>query len=417
MKITQFFGALFRSTYWGGATGDASGLQRNEPPIGVLPTVRPVSPDQGLQISAVWACVTILAETIASIPIVVFETDGKGNKTEARNSRLWQVLRSPNEFMTSHDFWLTMGLNRFLRGNAYARIVRDSEGDLVALIPLSADQMQVGIVDGGLVYEYNKDGNIEFFTSDKILHWKGLGNGYIGLSTLEYMQATTQESVNAQLNATEMYGNGRQLQGILTIDQDLSERQVKEIKRRFANMTPIAGDPADWLHVLPGDMKFQQVSLSAADAQLLETRKYGIDEIGRWFGVPSALINSSGGTAASGIEQIVESFYRSTVHPLCTALEQAIRQRVMTFEEREKMTCEFKMNALQRANISARYSSYSQALQNGFMTRNEVRKLENLPPIEGADQLTAQNNLFPVEMLGTQGTGQSQTPLGDPIKQ
>ena len=81
------------------------------------------------------------------------------------------------------------------------------------------------------------------------------------------------------------------------------------------------------------------------------------------------------------------------------------------------MTCEFKMNALQRANISARYNSYSQALQNGFMTRNEVRKLENLPPIEGADQLTAQNNLFPVEMLGTQGTGQSQTPLGDPIKQ
>ncbi len=231
------------------------------------------------------------------------------------------------------------------------------------------------------------------------------------------MQATTQELVNAQLNATEMYGNGRQLQGILTIDQDLNDRQVKEIKRRFANMTPIQGDPADWLHVLPADMKFQQVSLSAADAQLLETRKFGIDEIGRWFGVPSALINSSAGVAATGIEPIVESFYRSTIQPLCIALEQAIRQRVMTFEEREKFTCEFKMNALQRANISARYQSYSQALQNGFMTRNEVRKLENLPPIKGADELTAQNNLFPVHMLGTQGTGQSQTPLGDPIKQ
>ena len=81
------------------------------------------------------------------------------------------------------------------------------------------------------------------------------------------------------------------------------------------------------------------------------------------------------------------------------------------------MTCEFKMNALQRANIQSRYSSYAQGLQNGFMTRNEVRRLENLPPIEGADQLTAQNNLFPVEMLGKQGLGQSQTPLGDPIKQ
>lgn len=417
MKIRQFFSRLLHPGFWGGATGDASGSQRNEPTIGILPGVYPVTPDKGLQISAVWSCVTLLTETIASIPIVVFETDKTGNKTEARRSRLWQVLRQPNQNMTAHDFWVAMGLNRFLRGNAYARIVRDSTGELVALIPMAADQMEVGVVEGEIVYKYTKDGNITYYKADKILHWKGLGNGIVGLSTLEYMQATTQELVNAQKNATEMYGNGRQLQGILTIDQDLNERQTREIKKRFANMTPIAGDPADWLHVLPGDMKYQQVSLSAADAQLLETRKYGIDEIGRWFGVPSALINSSGGTAATGIEPIVESFYRSTIHPLCTALEQAIRQRVMTEAERESMTCEFKMNALQRANIQARYSSYAQGLQNGFMTRNEVRRLENLPPIEGADQLTAQNNLFPVEMLGKQGTGQSQTPLGDPIKQ
>lgn len=417
MNITRFFSTLLHPGYWGGATGDVSGLQRHEPSIGILPNVRPVPPDKGLQLAAVWACVTLLAETMASIPLVVFEVDRKGNKTEARNSRLWQVLRNPNQNMTPHDFWLAMGLNRFLRGNAYARIVRDSEGDLIALIPMAADQMEVGVVDGEVVYQYNKDGNLDYYKADKILHWKGLGNGIVGLSTLEYMQATTQEMINAQTNATDMYGNGRQLQGILTIDQDLSDRQVKEIKRRFANITPIVGDPADWLHVLPGDMKFQQCSLSAADAQLLETRQFGIDEIGRWFGVPSALINSSGGTAASGVEQIVESFYRSTVHPLCTALEQAIRQRVMTSEERDHMTIEFKMNALQRANIQARYGSYAQALQNGFMTRNEVRKLENLAPMEGADELTAQNNLYPVNQLGQQGGGQSQTPLGNPVKQ
>lgn len=417
MKIKQIFSTFFRSGFWGGATGDASGLQRSEPPVGILPNVYPVSPDKGLQISAVWACVTILAETIASIPIVVYETDNKGNKREARQSRLWHVLRQPNQHMTPHDFWIAMGLNRFLRGNAYARIVRDSTGELVALVPLSADQMDVGVIGDELVYQYTKDGNVTCYAAENILHWKGLGNGIVGLSTLEYMQATTQEQVNAQRNATEMYGNGRQLQGILTIDQDLNERQVKEIKKRFANMSPIVGAPADWLHVLPGDMKFQQCSLSAADAQLLETRQYGIDEIGRWFGVPSSLINASGGTAGSGIEPIVESFYRSTIHPLCIALEQAIRQRVMKESERETMTCEFKMNALQRANIQARYSSYAQALQNGFMTRNEVRKLENLAPVDGADALTAQNNLYPVEMLGKQGTGQSQTPLGDPIKQ
>ena len=157
--------------------------------------------------------------------------------------------------------------------------------------------------------------------------------------------------------------------------------------------------------------------MSAADAQLLETRQYGIEEIGRWFGVPAALINSASGASGASIEQIVESFYRSTIQPLCTAIEQAIMQRVFTTEERLKYSAEFKMSALLRASVSSRYGSYSQALQNGFMTRNEVRRLENLPPVEGADELTAQSNLWPVRQLGEQQASQSESVPEEPIKQ
>lgn len=165
-------------------------------------------------------------------------------------------------------------------------------------------------------------------------------------------------------------------------------------------------------------MKFQQVSMSPADTQLLESRSFGIDEIGRWFGVPSALINGAGGASGASIEQAVEAFYRSTVVPHCTALEQEIMRSVFTPQESRQYRVEFKMSALQRASVAARYDSYSKALQNGFLTRNEVRRMESLPPLPGADELTAQNNLVPLKMLGEADASQtSQTPIGDPVKQ
>lgn len=396
---------------------DGSGLQRREPMMRAIRGSSPVLPDQGLQISAVWACVTLLAETIASLPLVVMRVDKNGDKSEARETRVWEVLRNrPNAQMTAHDFWLAMSLNRFLRGNAYALITRDAQGELVSLVPLSADQMEVAVVDGQVVYQYERDGRITVYAADKILHWKGIGNGIIGLSTLEYMQATTQELMNAQTNAAEMYGNGRQLTGLLCIDQDLSSKQIAELKARYSNLDPVLGSANDWLHVLPGDIKYQPISMSAADAQLLETRQFGIDEIARWFGVPSALINASGGVTNTGLETITEHFYRATIAPLCAALEQAIQQRVLSLDERVAgLAVEFKMNALTRANIETRYKTYATGLQNGFLTRNEVRRMENLKPAAGADDLTAQMNLAPLDKLGQSASGG--TAGTEPIKQ
>ena len=291
MKISSIFGSIAHMVGWGSPIGDASGVQNRLPTGAAVSGVRPIPPDHGLQLSAVWSCVTLLAETIASLPIVVYRRDSDGNREEERNCRVWQVLRAPNANMTPHDFWLAMGLNRFLRGNAYALITRDGAGQLVSLTPLAADQMEVGVVNGEVVYQYYKDGNLYEFRADKILHWKGLGNGIVGLSTLEYMQATTAELVNAQKNATTMYGNGNQLTGLLMIDQDLTEDQIRQLRERYGNLPPVTGNSSDWLHVLPGDMKYQQIAMSAADAQLLETRQFGIEEIGRWFGVPLSLIH------------------------------------------------------------------------------------------------------------------------------
>lgn len=416
MKIRSFFGQFF-SGLWGGGLSDYSGLQESAPSITLNKEEPYISPEAGMQLSAVWSCINLLSETMATLPLVIYEVKRNGDKIPARDTRLWQVLHNPNQIMTAHDFWLCMSLNRFLTGNAYALIHRDGTGALIGLTPLASasGQMEVAVLDGQVIYQYKKDGKYTYFTSDQILHWKGVGNGVVGLSTFDYMRATTNEMKNAQKNASALYGNGNQLTGIVTVDRVVKGQQLIELRNRFRELGAFNGD--SWINFLPADMKYQQVAMSAADAQLLETRQFGVEEIGRWFGVPAALINSSSGTSGASIEQIVESFYRSTIHPLCCSVEQAIMQRVFTAVERAKYVAEFKMSALLRASVSSRYDSYSKALQNGFMTRNEVRKLENLPPVDGADQLTAQSNLWPVNQLGEQQASQSNTVPEDPVKQ
>lgn len=416
MKIRSFFGQFF-SGLWGGGLSDYSGLQESTPSITLNKEEPYIPPEAGMQLSAVWSCINLLSETMATLPLVIYEVKRNGDKIPARDTRLWQVLHNPNQIMTAHDFWLCMSMNRFLTGNAYALIHRDSTGALIGLTPLASasGQMEVAVLDGQVIYQYKKDGKYTYFTSDQILHWKGMGNGVVGLSTFDYMRATTNEMKNAQKNASALYGNGNQLTGIVTVDRVVKGQQLIELRNRFRELGAFNGD--SWINFLPADMKYQQVAMSAADAQLLETRQFGVEEIGRWFGVPAALINSSSGTSGASIEQIVESFYRSTIHPLCCSVEQAIMQRVFTAAERAKYVAEFKMSALLRASVSSRYDSYSKALQNGFMTRNEVRKLENLPPVDGADQLTAQSNLWPVNQLGEQQASQSNTVPEDPVKQ
>jgi len=416
MKIRSFFGQFF-SGLWGGGLSDYSGLQESAPSVTLNKEEPYIPPEAGMQLSAVWSCINLLSETMATLPLVIYEVKKNGDKIPARDTRLWQVLHNPNQIMTAHDFWLCMSMNRFLTGNAYALIHRDGTGALIGLTPLASasGQMEVAVLDGQVIYQYKKDGKYTYFTNDQILHWKGMGNGVVGLSTFDYMRATTNEMKNAQKNASALYGNGNQLTGIVTVDRVIKGQQLVELRNRFRELGAFNGD--SWINFLPADMKYQQVAMSAADAQLLETRQFGVEEIGRWFGVPAALINSSSGTSGASIEQIVESFYRSTIHPLCCSVEQAIMQRVFTAAERAKYVAEFKMSALLRASVSSRYDSYSKALQNGFMTRNEVRKLENLPPVDGADQLTAQSNLWPVNQLGEQQASQSNTVPEDPVKQ
>jgi HK97 family phage portal protein len=213
------------------------------------------------------------------------------------------------------------------------------------------------------------------------------------------MRATLGESRNAQTAANKLFANGGKPTGVLMVDNVLNKEQRAAIKTSFAEM---AEGSTSRLYVLEANMKYQQINLTPEDMQLLTTRQFTIQEIGRWFGVPSILLNQTEGTTTLGSSSadIIDSFHKLTIRPMVVNIEQAIKKRVMTSGQRARYTVEYNMDALLRASRKDRVEIYSKEVQNGIKNRNEVRQLENDPPYDGGEVYTAQSNLVPVSMLG-----------------
>lgn len=400
---------------WGGALGENTGKQSGGTSGALIEGSTAVSPDGAMQLSTVWACVWLLANVIASLPLFVYTNVG-GKRELARDTLLYQLLHdSPNSRMTPVEFWCAMLLNLLLRGNAYARVERAANGSAIALWPMSADQVEVHVMpDGSLIYKYAIGGNIAVLADINVLHIKDIGNGTIGLDRLDHMRATTTEAANSQTAASAMFANGGKPNGILMIDRVLKPEQREAIRRNFGQM---AEGNTSRLIVLEADMKYQQVNLTPEDQQLLETRKFSVEELCRWFGVPPVLVGHSNVTAwGSGIEQLIDGFYKFTIRPALVRIEQAVTKRVLTAADRARYTVEFSFDALLRASLKDRMEIYSKAVQNGIKTRNECRQLENDPPINGADELTAQTNLAPLHMLG-QIQGAAHADQSNPVAQ
>lgn len=396
-----------------GALGERTGAQAAIPSMALVPDTANIGADAALQISTVWSCVDRRASVIASLPLFAYTQKADGMKELARASRLYGLLHgSPNERMTPYEFWRAMVMNHDLRGNAYARIDRDSTGEATALWPMPADQVTpVVLSDGAMVYQYQIDGNVAIIAAANVLHLKGLGNGTTGLAKLEFMRATTDESAKAQTSASKIFGSSGKPTGVLMIDRVLKPEQRDALQQRFAEM---ASGTTARLYVLEADMKYQQLSISPQDQQLLQTRQFSVEEICRWFDVPPVLVHHANVTTwGSGIEQIVAGFHKFTVRPMLVNIEQAITKRVMTPLQRATMSVEFSFEALLRGDPAARSTFYATGLQNGYITRNEVRQLENLPRDASpqADALTAQTNLVPLDQLGkTQAPAVPQQP-------
>lgn len=409
---------MFSFTRWftGGLLGDKRGIQSPYPMGATVPNLKNVGPNEALQVSTVWACVDLITKTLASMPMQIFEI--KKNKREiSRDSNLWTLLHdSPNALMTPFEFYRALLLDLILRGNGYAVVDRNSSGEVVAMFPISADQVTVLTVEKSenqieIVYEYQLNGQQYQFSPERILHLKGMGKGLVGLSNLEFMRPNLDENIKMQENSALLFGNGSSAKGILTVDHNLDDTARKKLAKKYSGIQ-LYNESGLW--ILPADMRYQQVSLSPADTQLLESRRFSVEEICRWFGVPEVLINGSSDKA----EEAMDLFYKTTIRPLAINIEQAIRKSIFTPDQREKYTCEFNLDAMLRASLSSRAEVYAKMVQNGLKTRNECRELENDAPLDGGDGLTVQNNLVPIDQLGKIDPSQtSQKEIPEEIRQ
>lgn len=384
---------------WGGALSEASGEQFGLPATTITADVANVGVDGALQLDAVWACIELRANTIASLPFFAYRTRD-GEKELARTSRLYSLLHeSPNSRMTPFEFWRAMMMNHDLRGNAYARLDRVGD-EVVAMWPMPADQVRPFVLaDGSMAYEYTVDGAIAVLAESSVLHLKNLGNGTVGLAKLEFMRSTTDEQVKAQNEASKVFGNSGKPTAILMIDSALTPAQREGLRTNYGELTT---GSTSRLAVLEANMKYQQLSISPQDQQLLETRQFGVEQIGRWFGTPTVLINGPG-SVKYGNDDVIEGFFHKlTIRPMVVNIEQAVRKRIMSARQRSNMSVEFSMDALLRGSAKDRAEIYAKYVQNGIKTRAEVRQLEGDPFIPGSDVLTAQSNLMPVDKLGTQ---------------
>lgn len=414
MAMSSFF-------RWFSALSDRKGEQVAVPGVALIEDSGLMGPDAALQISAVWSCVDRRASIIASLPLFAYNLQADGQKSVARLSRLYQVLHEqPNPRMSAFEFWRTVVMNHDLRGNGYARIDRDPvTGEALALWPMPADQVEPHVLpDGSMVYLYQIDSDLAVIDARNVLHLKGLGNGTVGLAKLEFMRATTDEAKKAQTSSSKLFGSAGKPTGVLMVDSVLKKEQRAALQERFAEM---AAGSTSRLYVLEANMKYQQLSISPEDQQLLQTRQFSVEEICRWFDVPPVLVHHSNVTAwGSGVQQIIDGFHKFTIAPMTVNISQAVKRSVMTPRQRAAMTVEHNLDALLRADPAGRSAYYASGLQNGYLKRNEVRQYENLPrdPSPMADTLTAQSNLLPLDKLGqtsTQGGGNAAAQ--DPVSQ
>lgn len=363
-----------------------------------------VTVDTALQLSVIFAGVRLVAQTVATLPLILYRKKNGGGREVATDHPLYALLHdSPNADQTAVEFWEEVITYLALRGRAYIHKTFDVTGTITALTPLHPDRMGARrlLSNGNYIYPYNHPtkGLVEYTEREM---W--VQKGYLGLSVIQYGARSMGAAMAAEKASAKLYGNDMRPVAVVTRDEFLTRDQRQQTKDAIADgmMKSIEGGP---MRLIEGGMKYQQLSLSAEDAQLLQSRQFSVEDLCRWIGVPPSMIGH--GTAVSnwgtGREQINLSFLQYVLGTYTERLEQGITKWLIKPEERRRLYAEFSVEGLLRADSAGRAAFYSSAVQNGWMTRNEVRELENWPTKEGGDDLTVQSNMIPVSLLG-QGT-------------
>ncbi|MDX0773558.1 phage portal protein [Sinorhizobium medicae] len=367
----------------------------------------PITDQNILGISAVWACVNLLAGTIASLPLMVYRTNSRGERTLARDHPLFRILHdSPNYDQTATDFWEYSSASIELWGNSYAAIERNGGGRVAALTPLRPDSVSVRrLENGNLEYRWTMDGENHVGSDRAILHIRGFGGDPLGgMSTLHFGRHAFGLARAIDRAAAGTFSNGMIAQTALTFERWLTDEQRNLAETKLSEKyigAKNSGRPI----ILEGGTKIDVLSIKPEDAQMLESRGFSVEEVCRFFGVPPFMVGHTQKVTSfgSGLEQQVLGFQKFTLRRRLKRIEQALEKQLLTPAERAAgLTIEFNLEGLLRGDSTARSAFYQSALTNGWMTINEVREKENLPRVEGGDVPRMQMQNVPITEAGKQ---------------
>ena len=370
-----------------------------------------VNERSAMQMTAVYSCVRILSEAVAGLPLHIYQYTDKSSKEKAVDNPLYFLLHDePNTEMTSFVFRETLMTHLLLWGNAYSQIIRNGKGEVVGLYPLMPDRMTVNRDEKGrLYYEYMvssddaktlKDGTVRLSPYD-VLHIPELGfDGLVGYSPIAMAKNAIGLAIAAEEYGSKFYANGATPSGILEYPGTVKE---PDKVRESWNAGFGGSSNAHKIAVLEEGMKYTPISISPNEAQFLETRKFQINEIARIFRVPPHMVGDLEKSSFSNIEQQSLEFVKYTLEPWLVRWEQAMQRSLIPQGDKSKYFIKFNVDGLLRGDYQSRMQGYATARQNGWMSANDIRELENLdriPAEDGGDLYLINGNMMPLSMSG-----------------
>ena len=372
-----------------------------------------VTERSAMQMTAVYACVRILSEEVAGLPLHLYRYKKDGSKEKAVGESLYRLLHDePNPEMSSFVFRETLMTHLLLWGNAYAQIIRNGKGEVVALYPLMPNKMSVDRgEDGRIYYTYNKGpdenhpkgGSTVTLTARDVLHIPGLGfDGLVGYSPIAMAKNAIGLAIATEEYGAKFFANGAAPSGVLE-----HPGTIKDPARLRENWNSTFGGSANSgkVAVLEEGMKYTPISISPEQAQFLETRKFQIDEIARIFRVPPHMVGDLEKSSFSNIEQQSLEFVKYTLDPWVVRWEQSLSRALLSPAEKADHFFKFNLEGLLRGDYQSRMNGYAIARQNGWMSANDIRELENLdriPAEEGGDLYLVNGNMKPLTQAATQ---------------
>lgn len=369
-----------------------------------------VTERSAMQMTAVYSCVRILSEAVAGLPLHFYRYTEDGGKEKAIDHPLYNLLHDePNPEMTSFIFRETLMTHLLLWGNAYAQIIRNGKNEIIALYPLMPNKMEVSRDKSGQLYytyvtqpeeAHTMKGTVVYLRPSEVLHIPGLGfDGLVGYSPIAMAKNAIGMAVACEEYGAKFFANGAAPGGVLEHPGTIKDPQ--RVRESWQSTFGGSGN-SNKVAVLEEGMKYTPIGISPEQAQFLETRKFQINEIARIFRVPPHMVGDLEKSSFSNIEQQSLEFVKYTLDPWIVRWEQSIRRALLSSEEKKKYFVKFNLEGLLRGDYQSRMNGYAIGRQNGWMSANDIRELENqdrIPAEEGGDLYLVNGNMLPIKTI------------------